>query len=73
MFIEEIYKWSSVVGVQVAVDMFSKSQRVNPSEEMDDVNMQHPAKHITPNLHFKIGHSGCGIITFIKKTGREVE
>ena len=73
MFVEEIYKWSSVVGVQVAVDMFSKSQRINPSEEMDDVNMQHPEEHITPNLHLKICHSGCGIITFIRTTGRDVE
>ena len=73
MFIEKIYKWSNVVGVQVAVDMFSKSQRIDPSKEMDEVNMQHPAEHITPNLHFKNGNSGCGFITFIRKTGREVE
>ena len=63
MFIEEIYKWNSVVGVQVAVDMFSKSQRIDPSKEMDEVNMQHPAEFITQNLHFKFDHSVCDIIT----------
>ena len=73
MLVEKIYKWNSVVGVQVAVDVSSKTQRVNHCEEMDELNVQHPAEHITPNLHLKLGHSGRSIITVVRETGREVE
>ena len=44
MLVEKIYKWNSVVGVQVAVDISSKSQRVNPCGEMNEVKRLYGAE-----------------------------
>ena len=70
MFFEKFNEWSGIVCVEVAADVFSQSQCIDPCEEMYYVETKHAAEHIAPNQHLEDEHPGCDLLSFIRETGR---